>query len=77
MSSTRLGYRELGIEIVSLKDNFSFQLKKPTMAEEKRNEGAKDPIKLFLTEALVKHRNKMLEIFSQILLQFLIIKCMY
>jgi hypothetical protein len=37
------------------------------MAEEKRDAGAEDPIKLLLAEALAQQRNKMLENFSQIL----------
>jgi hypothetical protein len=67
MSPTGLGYRELGLDIVSLKDNYSLQPKQPPMAEEKRDKGEEDPIKLLLAEALVQERNKMLEIFSQIL----------
>jgi hypothetical protein len=39
MSSTRLGYRELGLELFSLEDNLSFHPKHPPMEEEKRNEG--------------------------------------
>jgi hypothetical protein len=63
----RSGYRELGLELVSLEDNRSRQPKRPPMVEEKRDEGAEDPIKLFLVEALVQQRNEMLENFSQIL----------
>jgi hypothetical protein len=37
------------------------------MVEEKRDEGEKDPIKLFLAESLAQQRNEMLENFSQIL----------
>jgi hypothetical protein len=50
MSPTRSEYRELGLELFSLEDNYSCQ----PMVEEKRNEGAEDPIKLFLAEALVQ-----------------------
>ena len=37
------------------------------MADEKKDEGAGDPIKIFLEEALEKQRNKMMEKFSQII----------
>jgi hypothetical protein len=67
MSLTRSGYRELGLELVSLEENHSHQPKKPPMVEEKRDEGAEDPINLFLTESLMQQRNEMLENFSQIL----------
>jgi hypothetical protein len=70
MSLTRSGYRELVLELVSLEENHSCQPKRPPMVEEKRDEGAKDPIKLFLVEALVQQRNEMLENFSQILQRF-------
>jgi hypothetical protein len=67
MSPTRSGYRELGLELVSLEDNHSHQPKWPPMVEEKRDKGEEDPIKLFLVEALAQQRNEMLENFSQIL----------
>jgi hypothetical protein len=67
MSPTRSGYRELGLELVSLEDNHSRQPKRPPMVEEKRNEGEEYPIKLFLMESLTQQRNEMLENFSQIL----------
>jgi hypothetical protein len=67
MSPTRSGYRELGLELVSLEENHSRQPKWPPMVEEKRDEGAEDPIKLFLEESLTQQRNEMLENFSQIL----------
>ena len=37
------------------------------MAEEKKDEGVGDPIKLFLEEALEKQRNAMMDKFAQIL----------
>jgi hypothetical protein len=67
MSPMRLGYRDMGIELVSLEEIHSFHPKRPPMAEEKRDKGAKDPIKFLLAEALMQKRNEMLEIFSQIL----------
>jgi hypothetical protein len=73
MFPTRSRYRELGLKLVSLEDNRSHQPKWPPMAEEKRDEGAEDPIKLLLTEVLVQQRNEMLENFSQILQRLLTI----
>jgi hypothetical protein len=69
MSPTRLGYRELGLELVSFEENHSRQRKRPPMVEEKRDEGVEDPIKLLLAESLAQQRNEMLETFSQILEQ--------
>jgi hypothetical protein len=63
----RSGYRELGLELVSLEDNLSCQRKRPPMVEEKRNKGAEDLINMLLVEALAKQRNKMLDNFTQIL----------
>ena len=37
------------------------------MGEEKKDEGAGDPIKLFLEEALKKQKNAMMDKFAQIL----------
>jgi hypothetical protein len=37
------------------------------MGEQKKYEGARDPIKLLLEEALEKQRNAMMDNFSQIL----------
>jgi hypothetical protein len=63
----RSRYRELGLKLDSLENNRSHQYNKPPMEEEKRNKGEKDPINLFLMEALAQQRNEMLENFSQIL----------
>jgi hypothetical protein len=52
MSPTRSGYRELGLELVEIGEEHSHQPKKPPMEEEKRDDGAGDPIKLFLKESL-------------------------
>jgi hypothetical protein len=38
MSPARSGYRELGIENISLDDNLSCMPKKPSMEEEKRDD---------------------------------------
>jgi hypothetical protein len=67
MSPTRSEYRKLGLELVSLEDNRSHTPKKPSMAEEKKNDGADDPINLLLEQALTRQRDEMMENFSHIL----------
>jgi hypothetical protein len=54
MSPTRSEYRKLGLELVSLEDNLSCTPKKPSMAEEKKNDGVDDPISLLLEQALMR-----------------------
>jgi hypothetical protein len=46
MSPMRSEYSKLGLELVSLEDNHSHMPKKPSMVEEKKNDGADDPINL-------------------------------
>jgi hypothetical protein len=67
MSPTRSEYRKLGLELVSLEDNHSRTPKKPSMVEEKKNDGADDPINLLLEQALTRQRDEMMENFSHIL----------
>jgi hypothetical protein len=67
MSPTRSEYSKLGLELVSLEDNRSHTPKKPSMAEEKKNDGADDPISLLLEQALTRQRDEMMEKFSHIL----------
>ena len=67
MSPTRSKYRNLGLELVSLEDNLSHTPKKPSMAEEKKNNGADDPINMLLEQALTGQRDEMMENFSHIL----------
>ena len=50
MSPKRSEYREFGLELVSL-DHYRHPKRAP-MVEEKREDGAGDPIKLMLEEAL-------------------------
>jgi hypothetical protein len=49
----RSRYRELGIELGWIYENYSRQPKKPPMAKEKRDEKVGYPFKMFLKEALV------------------------
>jgi hypothetical protein len=41
--------------------------KKPSMVAEKKNDGAKDSINLFLEQALARQRDEMMENFAHIL----------
>ena len=66
----RSEYRNLGLELVSLEYNISHTLKKTSMVEEKKNDGADNPINMLLEQALTGQRDKMMENFSHIL-QFL------
>jgi hypothetical protein len=67
MSPMRSEYIKLGLELVSLEENLSRTPKKPSMAEEKKNDGADDPISLLLEQALTRQRDEMMENFSHIL----------
>jgi hypothetical protein len=67
MSPTRSEYRKLGLELVSLEENLSHTPKKPSMVEEKKNDGADDSINLLLEQALTRQRDEMMENFSHIL----------
>jgi hypothetical protein len=77
MSPTRFEYRNLGLDLVSLEDNLSHTPKKPSMAEENKNDGADDPISLLLEQALMRQRDEMMENFSHILQWLLITTCAY
>jgi hypothetical protein len=63
----RSEYSKLGLELVSLKDNRSHTPKKPSMVEEKKNDGVEDSINLLLEHALTRQRDKMMDNFSHIL----------
>jgi hypothetical protein len=67
MSPTRSEYINLGIELVSLEENISRTPKKPSMAEEKKNDKVDNPISLLLEQALTRQREEMMENFSHIL----------
>jgi hypothetical protein len=67
MSPTRLGYKELGLEVVEPLQYHPRLSRQPPEAEEKRDSGARDPFKLLLEEALVRQRNEMMDNFAQIL----------
>jgi hypothetical protein len=62
----RSEYTKLGLELVSIEDNHSRTPKKPSMVEEKKNDGADDPISLLLEKTLTRQRDEMMENFSHI-----------
>eukprot|EP00253_Pinus_taeda_P035736 PITA_35736 len=57
MSPTRSGYKELGLEMVEPLQDQPRKFQRPPMANEKKYEGAGDPIKILLEEALERQRN--------------------
>jgi len=52
MSLTRSGYKELGLEVVEPLQDQPHKSQWPPMVDEKKDEGAGDPIKILLEEAL-------------------------
>jgi len=52
MSPTRSGYKDLRLELVKHFQEQSRKSRWPPMANEKKDEGAGDPIKILLEEAL-------------------------
>ena len=67
MSPTRSGYKELGLELVSLEEKSSRKPKRPLMVGEKKDNKIGDPFKMLLEEALAQQRNEMMDIFAQTL----------
>ena len=67
MSPTKLGYKELGLDLVEPLQYQHCKLRRLLMAEENKEEGSRDPIKILLEEALKKQRNAMMDNFSQII----------
>ena len=63
----RSEYNKLGLNLVSLEDNFSCKSKKPSMAEENKNDGADDPINLLLEQDITRQRDEMMENFAHFL----------
>ena len=67
MAPTRSGYKELGLEPVEPLQDQPRKSRRPPMADEKKDEGAGDPSKILLEEALERQRNAMMDSFAQIL----------
>ena len=63
----KVGVKELGIDLVEPLQDQPRKPQNPPMGDEKRDEGARDPIKILLKEALEKQRNVMMDNFAQIL----------
>jgi len=66
MSPTRSGYKELGLELVSLEEKISLTPKRPLMVGENKDDGIGDPFKMLLEESLTQQRNEMMDNFAQI-----------
>jgi len=67
MSPMRSGYKELGLDLVEPLQDQPWKPQRPPMGEEKKDEGAENPIKILVEEAFEKQRNAMMDNFSQIL----------
>jgi hypothetical protein len=65
----RSGYKELGLELVSLEDKISRTPKRTLMEGENKYDGTRDPFKMFLEESLMQQRNEMMDNFAQNLLR--------
>ena len=67
MSPMRSGYKELGLDLVEPLHDQPHKPRRTPMGDEKKYEGAGDPIKILLEEVLEKQRNTMMDKFAQIL----------
>jgi hypothetical protein len=67
MSPTRSEYRKLGLNLVSLEENFSHMPKKLSMVEENKNNREDNSINLLLEQALSRERDEMMENYFHIL----------
>ena len=64
ISPTRLGYKELGLDLVEALQDQPCKPRRMPMGDEKKDEGEGEPIKILLEEALEKQRNVMMDKFS-------------
>jgi hypothetical protein len=69
MSPTRLEYKELGLELISLEERSLRTPKRPPMVGENKDDGTGNPFKLLIEESLMQQRNEMMDSFTQILWQ--------
>jgi hypothetical protein len=67
MSSTRSGYKKLGLEPIDPSPYRKRRARQQPMGDEKKDDGAGDPIKMLLEKALARQRNEMMGNFVQIL----------
>ena len=63
----RVGYKELGLDLVEPLQDQPHKSQWTPMGDEKKDQGIEDLIKMFLKEALEKQRNMMMDNFTQIL----------
>jgi hypothetical protein len=54
MSPTRLEYKELGLELVSLEERSYFMPKRPPMVGEKKDDRTGDPFKMLIEKSLTQ-----------------------
>ena len=64
MSPMRSRSKELGLNLVEPLQDKPQKTRRPPMAEENKDEGVGDPIKILLEDALEKQRNTMMDKFS-------------
>ena len=64
MSPMRVGYKELGLNLVEPLQDQPRKSRGPPMGDEKKDEGIENPIKMLLEEALEKKRNAMMDNFA-------------
>ena len=55
MSPTRSGHKELGLDLVEPLQDQPCKPRRTPMGDEKKDEGARDPIEILLEEALKKN----------------------
>ena len=67
MSLMRVGYKELGLDLVEPLQDQPRKSWRPPMGEKNKYKGAEDPIKMLLDKALEKQRNTMMDNFTQML----------
>ena len=58
MSPMRSGHKELGLDLVEPLQDQPREPRRSPMGDEKKDEGARDPIKILLKEALEKKRTR-------------------
>jgi hypothetical protein len=64
MSPTRSGYKNLGLEPVKPLQDQSCQAQKKPMGDENKDNGAGDPFKMLLEEALSRKGSEMMDNFT-------------
>ena len=67
MSLTRSGYKKLGLEPINPLQYRPRRAQQQPMGDEKKYDGAGDPIKMLLEKALARQRNEMMDNFVHIL----------